>query len=135
MEAGVLLDKKGEALYWHLPNNRSGGALPDSVDLWSVIWENRDNISGFAHSHPGFGLPQPSWTDITTFNSIENGLAKRINWFITSKNRLIVCTYKNDGIYTSKEVDGGKYGWVSELRNLSNYDAQINNEGIYIKGK
>jgi len=120
MEAGVLLDKKGEALYWHLPNNRSGGALPDSVDLWSVIWENRDNISGFAHSHPGFGRTGPSHTDLTTFAAIEAGLGKRLDWWIASGDSMILLRYHDELDYIQVDVTMNP-PWVDRLRGESNY--------------
>lgn len=122
MEAGVLLDLKGEAIYWHMPHNRSMGALPDSVDLWNIIWTNRDNISGFAHSHPGYGNTGPSWTDLTTFAAIESGLGKRLDWWITSGNRMILCRYCGPGEHDYSVVPITMCpDWVSHLREVSGY--------------
>ena len=84
IETGVVLDLAGQPLYWHLPPGRSMGGLPDSRNLWDVIWENRDIISGFAHSHPGSGKPGPSHTDVTTFAAIEAALGRRLDWWIVS---------------------------------------------------
>lgn len=122
MEAGVLLDERGDALYWHIPNNRSGGALPDSVDLWSVIWENREIISGFAHSHPGFGRTGPSYTDITTFAAIEAGLGKRLDWWITSGDGMVLVRWNGPGTLDYFRLDVTmEPDWVHELRRVSTY--------------
>ena len=123
MEAGVLLDERGEALYWHLPNNRSGGALPDSQDLWSVIWENREIISGFAHSHPGFGQTGPSYTDITTFAAIEAGLGKRLDWWITSGDSMVLVRW-HPGQHAQEYITVAvrvQPQWVLDLREISTY--------------
>lgn len=84
IETGVVLDLAGQPLHWHLPPGRSVGGLPDSRSLWDVIWENRTNISGIAHSHPGSGKPGPSQTDVTTFAAIEAALGARLDWWIVS---------------------------------------------------
>ena len=60
------------------------GGLPDSRNLWQILWDNRTNISGIAHSHPGKGKPGPSHTDVTTFSAIESGLGIRLDWWIVS---------------------------------------------------
>lgn len=94
IEAGVLVDHKGEPIYWHLPENRSGGALPDSRQLWDVIWENRGQVLGFAHSHPGTGEPGPSYEDVTTFSAVEKALGKRLAWWITSQDQFIELAWR-----------------------------------------
>lgn len=124
VEAGVLLDLNQQPLYWHIPPDRSGGALPDSRDLWDVIWENRNNISGFAHSHPGGGVPGPSHTDITTFAAVESGLGKRLIWWIISSDAAVRCDYIGVQDKYDYEVRRVGYGspWVPRLRELSGYD-------------
>ena len=135
MEAGVLLDWDGKPIYWHLPKGRSVAYLPDSRDLWDVIWENRKNISGFAHSHPGSGLPSPSHTDLTTFSGIELAIGRRLDWWIISSDRVILARhisiimgslykYKEEDKYNypfNKIGDTWKLPWLYELRNNS-YD-------------
>lgn len=123
MEAGVLIDLLGEPIHWHLPPGRSGGSLPDSLDLWEVIWLHRKNISGFAHSHPGFGPPSPSYTDVTTFAAIEAALGRRLDWWIcTSSNYRLFrwvgpdpLTYQEPAEYTTNVP------WLNRLREVSNY--------------
>ncbi len=110
IEAGVVIDNEGQALFWHEPQNRTGGSLPDSSTLWDVLWNNRDNISGFAHSHPGYGMPSPSYTDITTFAAVEAALGKRLLWPIISGDAIAVFEWCGPGkhdyqlIYSSRGV-------------------------------
>jgi len=132
MEAGVVLDEFGDALYWHLPKERSCGALPDSVDLWSIFWENRENLSGFAHSHPGFGKTGPSHTDITTFAAVEAGLGKRLDWWITSGDSMVLVRWKGPGRLDYHRVDVTmEPNWLRTLRQVSTYrDRQGKNRRV-----
>jgi hypothetical protein len=128
IEAGVLIGLDLEVLHWHLPNNRSGGTLPDSRDLWDVIWENRDRVMGFAHSHPGSGTPMPSYEDVTTFASVEAALGKRLVWWITSSDGFSEWCWVGP-----KKLDYAQGPalyqpeWISELRHRSEYyyDASV----------
>lgn len=129
MEAGVLLGPNNSVLYWHTPNERSGGAIPDSRDLWDIIWEHRAIVTGFAHTHPGSGVPGPSHTDFTTFTAVEKGLGKHLNWFILSSDAQSLCLFDNEigepqsGIITVelKAEDTTNMTWMSKLRELSHY--------------
>jgi len=89
IEAGVVIDKKCEPLFWHLPPGRTAGSIPDTRQLWDVIWGNRDIVKGFAHSHPGSGPPAPSETDLGTFVAIEAALGRSLTWWITSSDRFL----------------------------------------------
>lgn len=84
MEAAVVLDWDWTPLYFHTPAGRTGGSLPDSHDLWSVLWENRRHLLGVAHSHPGGGQPAPSHEDVTTFSAVERALGVRLLWPIAT---------------------------------------------------
>jgi len=120
IEAGVVLDLEGKPIFWHLPPGRTGGSLPDSSELWDVLWENRRRLSGFAHSHPGAGEPGPSYTDVTTFQAIESALGRRIDWWITSSDHVALFRwvgpdkYSYQGILMRTEPD-----WANRLRELS----------------
>lgn len=123
MEAGVLLDRKGLPIYWHKPEDRSSAALPDSSDLWKEIWDNRDIVAGFAHSHPGGGTPHPSHTDLTTFAAVEAGLGMRLFWWITSEDdvSLVLWTGPDRLDYTVRSVKPMfEPSWTDHLRSLSN---------------
>lgn len=120
-EVGVVVGLDGTALHWHLPPDRSAGALPDSVDLWEVLWTRRQEVLGIAHSHPGAGVPVPSWTDLTTFAAIEAGLGRRLRWWITSADELIELRWvgPNKLDYQAHAVDDREFPWVGELRRLT----------------
>jgi hypothetical protein len=96
METGVLILFEGNPIF-HLPPGRSLGYLPDSPDLWQAMWDNREGIWGFAHSHPGNGVPAPSMEDLTTFAAVEAALGERIQWWITSEDTLVVCNHAGPG--------------------------------------
>lgn len=117
VETGVVI-ANGMPIYWHLPPGRSSGHLPDSRDLWNVLWENRHIIDGFAHSHPGGGIPQPSYTDLTTFKAIELGLGKNLNWWIISSEAITVWK-KNEILMYYGEIVNDDPTWLAELRRLS----------------
>ena len=80
-EVAMVFDKQGRPLYWL--NGRSA-AVEDSRSLWEVVWENRENLGGVAHTHPWDGPTGPSGTDISTFAAIESGLGKRLLWPIVT---------------------------------------------------
>lgn len=123
MEVGAVIAKDGSVIHWHLPPNRTNVALPDSRDLWQILWDNRHNLAGFAHSHPGSGLTGPSMTDLTTFAAIESALGVRLQWWITSKDTLIELEWAGPERldYSAWVVQPGieERIWVDELRRLS----------------
>lgn len=123
MEAGVVI-AGGKPVFWHLPAGRTMGSLPDSRSLWDVLWEHRETLDGFAHSHPGSGVPGPSHTDVTTFKAVEQALGKKLRWWITSKDAMVVCSRE------AVVIDGPAYSvfhirkenepdWVYKLREHS----------------
>lgn len=86
-EVAVVIDRENKPLWWHVPRGASAVALPDSRDLWEVLWTERARISGVAHSHPGRGIPTPSPEDLTTFAACEDGLGLRLSWWIATADR------------------------------------------------
>ena len=120
IEAGVVIGPDGP-LYWHLPPGRTGGSIPDSRTLWQVFWEHRkaDTLE-FAHSHPGSGVPGPSWTDLTTFAAVEAGLGCRLIWWITSSDRVISLVWDGPDrldYLATQYVD--EPDWITQLREYS----------------
>lgn len=85
-EIGALIGTGDRVLHWHTPPDRSESNLPDSAELWNLLWEAHCNgiLVGFAHSHPGSNTPQPSYEDISTFAAIEAGLGRTLTWWIAS---------------------------------------------------
>ncbi len=118
IECGVVIDKEGCPFHWHLPPGRTAGSIPDTRNLWDVFWEHRENLMGFAHSHPGSGIPGPSQTDLSTFVAIEAALGQRLDWWITSSTSLIVCNWVAD-----ERPPWGKYSYTSRTGAKSIYQA------------
>ncbi len=122
MEAAAVIDLEGNAILWHFPPGRSGGALPDSVGLWEFLNTNRDRISGVAHSHPGSGIPGPSYEDVTTFSAIERGLGRMFDWWIATSDGLALFRWKGPGVYTyAPHLITQSTEWVDKLREVSGY--------------
>jgi hypothetical protein len=119
IEAGVVVTGAG-AVFWHLPLGRTGGSLPDSRRLWDVLWDLRkEELLGFAHSHPGSGVPGPSDTDRTTFAAIELGLGRRLSWWITSSDRVIHLNWCGPGKYNYSSFLVEEPDWAQQLRHYS----------------
>jgi hypothetical protein len=126
VEVGVLLawDAKQFAIpiFWHFPEGRNAAYLPDSRTLWDEIWNNRERVLGFAHSHPGSGIPGPSYEDLTTFAAVESALGKRLFWWITNSDVLVrifwIGPNKLD-YHVTLVYD--KPVWLSRLRQESEY--------------
>lgn len=123
IETGVLISSEGKVIHWHLPADRSAGHIGDSRDLWDIIWENRNNLYGFAHSHPGAGSGLgPSWTDLTTFSGVEIGLGKRLFWPIINETHVVLVRYcgPNKYDYEVEPVeDADQFEWLNRLKELS----------------
>lgn len=119
IEAGVVVTEKGP-VFWHLPEGRTSGGLPDSRLLWDVLWEHRRAaFLGFAHSHPGSGRPGPSWIDVTTFAAIELGLGRRLTWWITSSNLMVGLHYDGPGKHDYRDFLVDEPEWAGKLRDYS----------------
>ena len=122
IEAGVVVDKNGAPLFWHLPEGRTAGSLPDSRTLWQVLWDffREDTLLGFAHSHPGSGVPGPSYSDVTTFAAVEAALGKRLDWWITSSDHVVLLHWSGPGKFSYRStIVTEAPSWVTELRRLS----------------
>lgn len=89
IETALVFDKDGKTIHWHEPPGRNGGALPDSRDLWDVLWENRDRLGGVAHTHPWEGPTSPSQTDLTTFDAVERALGRQLLWPVVSFTHIL----------------------------------------------
>lgn len=126
IEAGVVLDRQGLPAFWHLPDGRSACHLPDSRNLWNILWSERDHISGFAHTHPGDGICEASSTDLTTFAAIEAALGRRLDWWIVNagtKGVRHTVLYRWEGAtpgnYVKTVLWTDAFPWVRRLRELS----------------
>jgi len=122
IEAGVVVDKNEKPLFWHLPEGRTAGSLPDSRTLWQVLWDafKDDTLLGFAHSHPGSGVPGPSYSDVTTFAAVEAAIGKRLDWWITSSDHMVLLRWGGpDKISYRATIVTEAPSWAAELRRLS----------------
>jgi hypothetical protein len=123
LEAGVLVNvDTNEVIDWNLPGGRSSVCLPHSRSHWEAIWNNRHLHLGFAHTHPGSGVPAPSHEDITTFDAIERGIGKPLIWWILTQDSMIqVVVNRADLSYVSAKVKGDAElpDWVRQLRQVS----------------
>jgi hypothetical protein len=88
LEVAVVLDLAYQPLWWHVPDGASATALPDSRELWEVLWAQRGRLLGVAHLHPGAGAPVPSSTDLGTFAACEDGLGMRLQWWIATSDQV-----------------------------------------------
>ena len=128
-EVGVVISKSGKPLYWHEPQAGSV-IIPDSARLWDAMWRahNDGSLAGFAHTHPGSGVPGPSQEDLSSFVANENGLGRVLTWWIASSDRLVVIvksqldSVQGREIYAVRDVDVDREpSWAAELRRRSNY--------------
>ncbi len=121
IEVALVFDVEGRVLYWHLPPGRSGGAIPDSRNLWEVLWENRERLGGVAHTHPWYGDTGPSGTDVTTFAAIEAGLGKRLLWPIVTFDRVVMLKWSGPEKFSYSRFTEGtlRVDGIERLRDLS----------------
>jgi proteasome lid subunit RPN8/RPN11 len=90
--------------------------------LWQVLWDafKDDALLGFAHSHPGSGVPGPSYSDVTTFAAVEAALGKRLDWWITSSDHVVMLRWSGpDKISYRATIVTEAPSWAAELRRLS----------------
>ena len=110
IENGLIFGHDGETLHWHLPVDRSSGYLPDreleGADAWRqrhelVLWyylkDHKDEIAGFAHSHPWNGRASPSGIDLGTFRRIDKHLGVRFVWPIVTFTDVLYLRWHEEG--------------------------------------
>lgn len=118
-EAAVVIDADDQPTYWHLPEGRTAASIPDSRDLWMVLWSGRERLAGVAHTHPA-GATQPSATDLVTFRACEDGLGRRLSWWIVTPTEVMLCTHDSDDPRGYRcQPDPTPHAWVEALRHHS----------------
>lgn len=120
-EAAVVINTAGEAIHWHLPVDRTAVAIPDQRSLWEVLWAHREDVLGVAHTHPGAGIPGPSYEDVTTFAPIEAGLGRRLNWWIATSDKLVLIRWSGPDrlSYQDRQLVHVEPPWLERLRRES----------------
>lgn len=123
MEAALVFDFHGGVIHWHVPPDRSSAALPDSADLWQVLWDNKEILGGVAHTHPWSGSAGPSQTDVTTFAAVEAGLGDRLVWPIVTFSEVRYFTWAGPGRLAYGEMELRRFRLhrddIEQLRDLS----------------
>ena len=123
MEAGLVFSFHGDPLYWHTPEDRTSGSLPDSRALWDFLWLHRAIVGGVAHTHPWSGSAAPSNTDVTTFAAIEAGLGERFVWPIVTFTEVKYYTWNGSGRHEYGEMERRRFRLdrndIERLRELS----------------
>lgn len=134
LETGLIVGHHDEPLYWHVPNDRTVVSLPDSETLWGKLWAHfkYGSLKGFAHSHPGSGIPSPSHTDVTTFAAIESGLGTTLDWWITSRDHVVLLRRVPPGSHNTPGFQHAYFStvieappWTEKLRRLSEPNEEI----------
>jgi hypothetical protein len=87
-EAALVFDSRGHTIAWHQPPESTSTLIPDSRELWDVLWKHRASLGGVAHLHPWDGPPEPSSTDVSTFRAIESALGRLLLWPIATLNEV-----------------------------------------------
>jgi len=129
IEVALVFNSSGAPIYWHIPSGASGGAIPDSRQLWHVLWDSRGDLGGVAHTHPWNGEAAPSHTDITTFAALEAGLGKRLLWPIVTMTEVryfVSNLYTGQIVETPSTFDEERW-WkeqVTEMRRLSHAEGE-----------
>ena len=126
-EVIVVFDENGKAIYWH-DQDASSGYVPDADDLFYVLWEHKDHLGGFAHTHPWDGPAAPSGIDLTTYAALEKGLGKHLLWPVVTFTDL-VCVVRNPifneggAMWTLAGPLTIEFDWIDELRRRSGSDS------------
>jgi hypothetical protein len=123
-EVGVIIGFDGKPLHWH-SDGTSSGWIPDRRSLWEAFWDNRISMMGFAHSHPGGGVPGPSYTDLITFAAAETGVGKRLFWYIVSSEHTVLVYYAGPGRLDYRVAQIPDPEWAGALRDASNVNAEV----------
>lgn len=115
-EHAFVIGADGAVLHHHAPPARTAVSLPDSRDLWLVLWAHRAIVAGVAHTHPGGGRPSPSREDLTTFAAVEAGLGRRLVWWIATADAVAAFAWGGPDRFGYTEVPLGEMPWLPALR-------------------
>ena len=126
IEMAMVFSRRGELIHWHAPRGSSRAHIPDSRELWDILWENREDLGGVAHSHPMSVNSAPSPTDITTFRAIEDGLGQFLVWPVVTPHDAKYWVRAGDGYYYNRGMLAAlplmnreeRNGWISMLHEL-----------------
>jgi hypothetical protein len=117
METGLVFTKQGTPICWHTPPERSDVYLPDSRDLWEILWDHRKTLGGVAHTHLCHGPSAPSMTDVTTFAAVEQGLGARLTWPIVTFTTVGYFVWAGPGKHAYSQLEQGEFKLSTQLIN------------------
>ena len=121
-EVAVVFNREGQTLLWHDPQGTTGTYLPDSHDLWTFLWEHREEIGGVAHTHPWAGPAAPSNTDTTTWRALEKGLGRLLLWPVVTFNDVRYYVFNRvteEYVQVNPTYEEGHFAGLAELRRRS----------------
>lgn len=118
IETALVFDREGRTIHWHEPRNRSAGHIADDRGLWDVLWENRLNLGGVAHTHPWVGPAWPSRTDVTTFSACEQALGRRLVWPVVTFDQETQFSWAGPGPYDYAPAPVGTGIGVQDIEEL-----------------
>jgi hypothetical protein len=116
IETAFVFSREGEVIRYHLPHGRTSGSIPDSYDLWELLWKHRGILGGVAHTHPWNGASGPSHTDVTTFAAVEAGLGKRLIWPVVTFTHVTYCMWMGPGEHDYGSVPLDRLPFTAEAR-------------------
>jgi hypothetical protein len=123
IEAAALISADEQrVLCWHLPAGRTSASVPDTTDLLELLLRHRPHMAGTAHSHPGDGVPGPSWTDVTTYAALEKYFRRRFKHWIASMDRMVSISWAGPDRYdyaVTVIAKDEEPAWAAELRQKS----------------
>jgi len=122
IETAMVFDLHGDVLHWHEPPGRSGSYIPDSKDLWDVLWKNRRLLGGVAHVHPWRGSAWPSDMDTSTFKAVEDGLGRRLLWPIVTFTELSYWGWVGD---VTRSAEWAKFHTSALFAQCKHWDQNI----------
>lgn len=103
-ETALVFDVEGNTIAIHEPPCRTGSFIPDSFNLYEVLWGNRHRLGGVAHTHPWYGPAWYSEEDRTTFSAVDLALGKRLVWVVVTFSEAVYYKWHGPGRYDYEPI-------------------------------
>lgn len=118
LEVAMVFDLGGAVIHWHEPPGRSRTFIPDSRDLWDILWAHRSRLGGVAHTHPWSGEALPSGIDLSTFEAVDRGIGRHLYWHIETLTNGNTFRRTMGGYTVSAPLFDGTERWKSNIQEL-----------------
>lgn len=123
-EVLLIFDMDYQPIHWLVPGDPY--YIPDSPEIWNILWENRRNLGGTAHLHPWVGEPVASLEDLSTFSASERGLGGRYIWAVATLNAVRYYTWGPISCsYITCATEGLSDAVLKRMRNLGMAGKQL----------